>query len=147
MPPTSITTTTATTRRRRRTTTSATTATAASCCCGLLAAAALVTTARVASGAPAALPVEGLEPPQPKQQPPPYSFDTRARTLGILQALRAGQHPLEVLDDALPGGQGEVGFSLEMRGWDGRPYACTPVMDPRPSLNATMDGAYDGGDC
>lgn len=163
MPPTTRTATA--TRRRLRRRPSAP-STAASCCRGLLAAALV---ARVATGAPSPLPVDGVEQQpssQTTKQPPggggggggglglglrsqdaaaPYSFDTRARTLGILQTLRSGQHPLEVLDEALPGGQGEVGFSLEMRGWDGRPYVCTPVMDPRPSLNATMDGAFAYG--
>lgn len=136
-------TTTAARRQRRRPTLNA-----SSCCCGLLALAATTSCVRAA---PAALPVEGLEQQAKLQQPAanalaalqgkePYSFDTRVRTLSILQALRSGSHPLEVSDEALPGGEGEVGFALEMRGWDGRPYTCAPVMDPRPSANATMDG-------
>jgi hypothetical protein len=74
-----------------------------------------------------------------------HSFDTKARTLAILHSFRVGQHPLEVLDEALPGGEGEVGFALEMRGWDGREYVCAPVLEPRPAANDSMEGAWVDG--
>lgn len=136
--------TTSTSRRRRARRGGRDALAVVSCCCGLL----LATNARVASAAaPSPLPVDGLQQQQTKAvgglgAP---SFDTRARTLSILHSLRAGQHPLEVLDEALPGGEGEVGFAMTMRGWDGQEYVCAPVLEPRPSANDSMDGVWMNG--
>lgn len=132
-----------TTARRRRGRPAAVAVAAASCCCSLLLTSPVALAAaeeQSTSGGGGGGPTAPIPFPMPGGGKEAYSFDTKVRTLSILQSLRSGQHALEVLDEALPGGEGEVGFAMEMRGWDGRPYTCAPVMDPRPSANATMSG-------